>query len=373
VAQARARARGAAGRSRLDFIALALRGRKVGFEHVLELVDKLVATLKAEQADDDDKKQYCAEKLDATEDKIKEGQQSISDLETVIDEAKEGIQTLTEEIKALKAGIQSLDKAVAEATEQRKAENAEHKELMASDSAAKEVILFAKNRLLQFYNPKLHKAPPKQELSSEDSIVSRMGGEVGGQAGAPAEGDSGGEAFGQLRSLARRRAAPPPPPETAAAYAKKSEESGGVMAMMDLLVSDLDKEMTVSEAEEKHAQAQYEELMKDSADKRAEDSKALTDKEGSVADLKSSLEESSGEKKAAEKELSAMQQSLAGLHSECDWLMQYYGVRKEARADEVDSLEKAKAVLSGADFSLLQRGARRRVRVHSSASSGRRW
>jgi len=35
-------------------------------------------------------------------------------------------------------------------------------------------------------------------------------------------------------------------------------------------------------------------------------------------------------------------------------LLKYFEVRKEARADEVQSLVDAKAVLSGADYSLLQ-------------------
>ena len=41
------------------------------------------------------------------------------------------------------------------------------------------------------------------------------------------------------------------------------------------------------------------------------------------------------------------------LHAECDWPVQYSRVRKEGRAGEVESLQKAKAVLSGADYSLL--------------------
>ena len=35
-------------------------------------------------------------------------------------------------------------------------------------------------------------------------------------------------------------------------------------------------------------------------------------------------------------------------------LLQYFGVRKEARTSEIDALGKAKAVLSGADFSFVQ-------------------
>ena len=42
------------------------------------------------------------------------------------------------------------------------------------------------------------------------------------------------------------------------------------------------------------------------------------------------------------------------LHQECDFLLKYYSIRKEAREGEVESLNNAKAVLSGADYSFLQ-------------------
>jgi len=45
---------------------------------------------------------------------------------------------------------------------------------------------------------------------------------------------------------------------------------------------------------------------------------------------------------------------IGGLHEECDWLLKYYGERKSARSGEIDALGKAKAVLSGADYSLVQ-------------------
>ena len=55
-------------------------------------------------------------------------------------------------------GIKALDKQVAEATEQRKEEHEDYVEELAANSAAKELIGFAKNRMNQFYNPKLYKA-----------------------------------------------------------------------------------------------------------------------------------------------------------------------------------------------------------------------
>merc|ERR1711924_220973 len=162
-------------RPELNFIALALQGKKVDFSKVIGMIDEMVTTLKAEQQDDDDKKEYCETQFDLADDKKKSLEREISNLEKAIDKETEGIKALAEEIKALEAGIKALDKSVAEATEQRKEENAEYTELMANDGAAKELLGFAKNRLNKFYNPKLYKAPPKRKLSEEEQITLNMG------------------------------------------------------------------------------------------------------------------------------------------------------------------------------------------------------
>jgi hypothetical protein len=45
----------------------------------------------------------------------------------------------------------------------------------------------------------------------------------------------------------------------------------------------------------------------------------------------------------------ATAETLKDLHMECDWLLNNFEARKEARAGEIDALKKAKAVLSGAE------------------------
>merc|ERR1719401_3283215 len=153
-----------------DFITLAIQGKKAGFEKVIKMIDGMTATLKKEQLDDDHKKEYCAKQFEFAEDKKKGLTKTVSDLEISIDDANEGIKTLTAEIEAVEDGIKALDKSVAEATDQRKEENEDFTELMASDASAKELLKFAQNRLNKFYNPKLYKAPPKRALSEEERI-----------------------------------------------------------------------------------------------------------------------------------------------------------------------------------------------------------
>ena len=86
--------------------------------------------------------------------------------------------------------------------------------------------------------------------------------------------------------------------------------------------------MTEAETEEELAQEECEEWMADSAEQRAAESKLVTDKGALKADTED-------------------------VHAECDWLIQYF-VCKEARTGEIDALGKAKAVLSGVDFSFVQ-------------------
>jgi len=316
---------------------------------VIQMIDEMVVTLKKEQADDDNKKEYCATELDTSDDKKKELEHALEDLETAIAKTEEGIAALASEIAALEDGIKELDKMVVEATEQRKKENEDYTELMAQDSAAKDVMNFAKNRLNKFYNPKLYKAPPKRELTEEERITVNMGGTL-----APTQPPAGIAGTG-IAALVQSHEKPPPAPETFGEYKKKSEENSGVLAMMDLLIKDLDKEMTQATAEEKDAQADYEQLMKDSAEKRAEDSKALTDKQAAKANMEAELQSHQDTKASTEGEMAATLEYIHSLHAECDWLIQYYDLRKESRDSEIDALGKAKAVLSGADYSLLQK------------------
>merc|ERR1719360_122922 len=225
------------------------------------MIDNLVAELKQEQQDDANKKEYCTIQLDTADDKKKALERTVSDLEGEIAKAKETIATLSDEIAALTKGIVDLDKSVAEATENRKQENEDYKALMAADTAAKELLVFAKNRLNKFYNPSLYVAPPKRELSAGDRIYENMGGEL--TTAAPGGiADTGVAVFAAVKS--HENAAPPPPPATWDAYSKKTEESTGVVSMIDLLIKDLDKEMTEAKTEEKDGQADYETMMKES-------------------------------------------------------------------------------------------------------------
>jgi len=332
---------------RLQLVALAIRGTSSGtFDKVIGMIEKMVTLLGQEQVDDNEKKAYCDSKLDVAEDDLKILSNKISDLEKAIDETKELIATLTDEIAALIKKIAALDADVKDATATRKAENELYKTTMAEDTAAMEILKMAKNRLAKFYTPKLYAAPAKKELSEAGAV----------------ERNFGAASLVQVSAHNQGEVAPPPPPETFGAYKTKGEENAGVTEMMQLLVTDLETEMTQMTTDENESQAEYETFMADAAASRKTDTQSVKNKEATKADAEANLEKLTLEHKDTLRAAFDQTNLLKDLHLECDWLLANFQNRKAARAGEVQSLKDAKAVLSGADYSLLQSSSARNLR-----------
>jgi len=354
------RGRGKARDYRVGLIMMALKGGKVSFDKVIKMVDDMIKLLGEEQTDDDAKKMYCEKQIDKTEDELKELNHEEADLEKAVADTKEMIATLTDEIDALVKGIKELDKQVAEATVTRKEEHEDFVEGLAANHAAKDILAIAKNRLAKFYDPKMYKAPPKRELTEAERITVNNGGTLAPTAAPGGIAGTGVTVLSQVKEHSDDTNSQGPPPETwEGDYQKKDQASSGVMAMIAELEAELDKEIQEATVDEKDAQAEYEEFISDSATKRAEDSKSAEDKAAAKAQGEVDLQKMEEELKATMTEAMTKAESLKDLHMACDWLLSNYGTRKEARTGEVESLKKAKAVLAGADFSLVQTEAKR--------------
>lgn len=185
----------------------------------------------------------------------------------------------------------------------------------------------------KFYNPALAK-PEKEE---------------------PAEGvDAAGEALlVQVRAVRHgfSRVAPPEAPEMPSGpYEKKGQKSGGVIALMDMLVRELEASLAESQHEEKAAQTDYTELMADSQATRAADLKSVTDKEAAKAGLQSKLTDLTEAKHLTMEELENINAYVSELHGSCDFILENFKLRQDARGNEIESLKNAKAVLAGASY-----------------------
>merc|ERR1719502_2064876 len=149
-----------------------------------------------------------------------------------------------------------------------------------------------------------------------------------------------------LVQVRRSMAVPPPPPETFGAYQKKDGKSNGVMALMDEMVSDLKSDMTDAEHAEETAQREYESLMSASQETRAANGKSITQKEADKASWQEKIEEAKTDEASTKDALLKLGEYISGLHGSCDFLVQNFDLRKDARTNEIEGLKNAKAVLS---------------------------
>merc|ERR1719355_495397 len=298
------------------------------FNQILGMIDNMVKILAAEQGDDDKHKEYCEGEFDKSADEEAAAKDKMASEDATITEVSDSIATIASDVATLTEQIKELDKSVATATNARKAEHAEYTSSAALNEAANALLEKAKQRLNKFYNPTLYKAPPKKELSMEDSLYVKAGRE---------------EFAGLVQIRAHSQVKQPVAPETFSGIQQpKREKSTGVLALMDMMQKDLQSDMADAEADEKGAQKEYEDLMNESAESRAQSAKSITDKEASKAEKES--------KALTVESLEDISLTVNHLHTSCDFIMENYDTRKEARSNESESLKNSKSVLSGADF-----------------------
>merc|ERR1719238_1297302 len=332
----------------LSLLEAQLKAKKVDFSKITEQIDGMVKVLAAEQKEDDDTKAFCTTEIEKADGEKADTEEGIAASAAAIEEMEESSATLAEEIATLQKEIKALDKAVAEATEQRKEEHEDFITFQTENNAAVQLIEKAKNKLFKFYRPNMYKEAPKRELTEEEQLLAASGASdmIATVAPEMIPGTSIAALFAQVHS----HAAPPAPPATWDAYQKKDGKSNGVIALMEMLIKELEDGITTSKHEEETAQKDYERLMSDSQETRAKNVESITTKEAAKADLDTKIEETKEKKVNQETTLENIKQLLLDLHAKCDFIMENYDMRKAARVSEIEGLANAKSVLSGANF-----------------------
>jgi hypothetical protein len=323
----------------------------VDFTKVLKMVDDMVTLLIQEGKDDEKHKNFCDKEFDSSDDENKAVQRKLASLASSISEINDEIAALKDQIAVHQKEIADLDKSVAEAGEQREEEHKEYTTKVQLNEAAIQLIHKAKNKMNKFYNPSQYVAPKQRELTAEDRAIIAAGGEVDRSLPPQVIAGTQQTVFVQLHTQENDKDAPAPPPETYGEYKKKGEKSNGVIALMDKLARDLEKESQEAEHFEKTAQRDYQELAADAQESRAQNSKSVTDKQGSVANLESKVQEAKNQHIISTDNLDQVKNYILDLHQSCDFIIANFEVRRESRGNEIESLKNAKAVLSGAGYS----------------------
>jgi len=287
------------------------------FDQVIEAIDKMVAVLKEEEESDLHIKEMCES------DRARNTREAALK-SRAMDELTDGITQLEAEIEQIKAEIKEKEEAVkateeelAKATEIRDTENKEWQETDRVDKEAKDTVIKAKDVLANFYAENNLMLVQKQKR--QPTVTA-------------------GEA-------------PPPPPTTwDAPYGGKTDESTSIIAILEMITEDISKDIADAKASEDKAQAEYDSFKSESEAQIASLNEAITELTATQGEKEGEVTQKTEERTTNGEELDAVMKTMADAKPGCDFFAINYPVRLQNRQIELDGLDKAKAILTGASF-----------------------
>merc|ERR1719235_541065 len=272
------------------------------FAKVKEVIDKLMANLHEQQKDDVSERDVCIDTLNTNEKEIAAAHSRKDDMETKVEDLTLLIEK-AEDSMAVKE-IEDTKKQMKVASENREKENHDFQLTVTDQRATQKLLAAALEKLAAVY-----KASALTQVEAH-------------AAQAPPPG------FGEY---------------------KKAGGAGGVMGMIENIISESKQVETEAVAAETQAQQTYEAFIKDSnkeldalmranADKMEAMSTADADKIRTEADLAHTT-----------KEIESLETFRRTTQGGCDFLLKNFEVRQASRTQEIEALEQAKAVMSGAE------------------------
>ena len=141
----------------------------------------------------------------------------------------------------------------------------------------------------------------------------------------------------------------PPPPGGFKDYGK-NKQAGGVQGMIQSIIDDAKAMENEAIVDEENAQKAYEDFVKESNGSTEEKQLEAINKKEEKAKADESLVESTEARDAAIGELETLAEANAALHQSCDFIMKNFELRQSARDEEIQAMNQAIAILSGAKF-----------------------
>jgi len=287
---------------RAQLSTLAMSVQLDSFTKIKAMMDKMVAELKNQQQEEAEFKAYCTKEFDKTEKAVYEKKEEKKNLKANIEKLDILMKKLAKEIKKAKKHIAESSDEIKKASQSREEENAEFQTVVADQRATQVILKKALSRLEDFYK----------------------------------------KGKGNKLVLAEQE-----PPVQFNNY-KKNAGASPVMGLLEQIIEDSKKLVAESTDAEKKAQAEYETFVKDSNGIIKQLSTDVEVKTKKAAEAKGESAEAKGDLESATGELESLAEYDADLHGECDFVLKNFDIRQKARLQEMEAIQAAKAILSGA-------------------------
>lgn len=278
------------------------------FVKINEAIDKLIAKLKLQQADEVKQHDYCIDSLHENEVVTQRRASSKNRLEVKMEDLENQHKTLTDEISMLQSEILRLRVELQRATQNRKAENMLYQKTVTGQMRAQAALAMAYAKLEAFYHKGafLQRAAPKQ--SADDYFSS----------GAP-----------EMGSL------------------QPNSGAKGVMGLMQKLQGEAKVLEDETANDEQNAQLAYEKMISETNDSIKANYRSIGNKKEEKARVDEGKHQTTVDMENVMAELEGLSKEKADLLAECTFLLKNFDLRQESRAAETDALGEVKAVLAG--------------------------
>jgi len=291
------------------------------FDEVISEVGTMIADLGAEAQEDADNKGACERDQLATTQRAKELSKAIDTNTAEIDRLSAAIKVAKDSMGTMDQQVAMLTQAKEDATLQRNKEHAQYEQTKLDDQGAVDLIETAVQVLEDFYT--------RNNLNFAQ--------------GASKKRDEPFVAAGE---------APPDAPATwDSTYGGAKGETNGIVAIMNMLKTDIENDITQADTDENEAAAAHTQLETDIDTTISELQTSHGTLDGQVSADEQSVVSEESMRDGSRTDLDESRALLADLQPGCDFIRTHFAARKAARDAEMAGLTHAKTALEEANFS----------------------
>merc|ERR1719265_3011296 len=303
---------------RLASLAATVRTAEGGhFDKVIVMIDKMIQTLRAEEQEDVENRDWCEAKDNKYKNQLEDMEYKIGQMEGQIERLTAKSTEMEEQIAATQADITATEEAMEEALAQRNQESQDFKDALKDDTDAVALLAQAIEALTSFYtNNKIPLGSLLQKKEPEYTV----------------DPDKAPETPGFEKP-----------------YGGRSSESQGIIAILSMIKEDLENEVVEGKKAETAAAAEFAEMRASSLKTLEALKEKKTEQESAKADIDGKKQEAEGTKADTEAQKDEKQEEIESMAPNCEWLKSAFESRRSKRKAEIDGLIEAKGVLAGAE------------------------
>jgi predicted nucleic acid-binding Zn-ribbon protein len=306
------------------------------FVKVKKMIDGMITRLLEEANADANHEGFCDAEIGKSKITRTKLQEDIDSLAAAVDEGKATILHLTNSIAALSKQVADIDSAVKEAAELRKSEKDTNAQTVEEAKLAQEKVQAATAVLKDFYAGAADATGFVQTAASAKGVP--MGSEQWNSLANPAfKGEvdlghkKGMQTFGKK-------------------YTGQQDSAGGVLALLEVILSDFANLEADTIASENQAQNAFEEFVTVSNKDKAVAEKQIEMESADKTTAAARLQQDTADWKATQDELLAAERYYDKLVPQCMDPGQTFEERTAARESEIQSLKEALTILGSEDI-----------------------